>query len=175
MNDDVVAIAKDLVGKVLFVNNGDLIKSGVIAETEAYSYKERACHAYNFRHTNRTSTLFEEGGKAYVYLCYGIHHLFNIVTNKKDYPEAVLIRALEPQNGIENKSGITSGPGKLTRSIGIVMQHNQTDLTGDQIWIEDQGLIPHIVESKRIGVDYAGEDADLLWRFSIKNNRWVSK
>lgn len=175
LNDDVVAIAKDLVGKELVLSNNGIVKSGLIVETEAYSYKERACHAYDFRNTKRTETLFHEGGIAYVYLCYGIHYLFNIVTNKKDYPEAVLIRALEPVTGIANKSRITSGPGKLTKALDIDLSYNESSLVKDNIWIEDNGVIPEIEISSRIGVDYAGEDAKLPWRFSIKNNKWVSK
>ena len=175
LNDDVVVIAKDLVGKELFVRNKGETKSGFIVETEAYSFKERACHAFDFKRTKRTETMFKEGGVAYVYLCYGIHHLFNIVTNERNYPEAVLIRAIEPKSGLADKPRLTSGPGKLTRALGISIDHNSESLTGNAIWIEDVGIRPEIEISARIGVDYAGEDAKLPWRFSIKNNKWVSK
>ncbi|QSE96533.1 DNA-3-methyladenine glycosylase [Fulvivirga lutea] len=175
LSDNVLDVAKCLLGKRLCVIACGELKSGIIVETEAYSYKEKACHAYNFKNTKRTATLFENGGVAYVYLCYGIHKLFNIVTNVKGIPEGVLIRAVEPTEGIALKKKITSGPGKLTKAMGITLQHNQMDLTGDKIWIEDINHQPEIEASKRIGVDYAGEDAELLWRFTSKNNHWISK
>ncbi|MEQ8927038.1 MAG: DNA-3-methyladenine glycosylase [Fulvivirga sp.] len=175
LSDNVVEVAQALIGKQLCVSIDGIIKSGVIVETEAYSYKEKACHAYNYKNTKRTSTLFEKGGIAYVYLCYGIHSLFNIVTNEKGFPEGVLIRAVEPTGGIELKKKITSGPGKLTKALGITLKHDKVDLTGDQIWVEEIGHQTVIEASKRIGVDYAGEDAELLWRFTSKNNQWISK
>ena len=132
--------------------------------------------------------MFDPGGIAYVYLCYGIHYLFNVVTNTEDVPEAVLIRALQPVTGVEemkNRRGIfnrdlhlTSGPGKLTSALGIDRTFNGKSLTDDEIWIEDSGTKlagGSIQASERIGIDYAGEDARLPWRFSIKGNPWVSK
>ncbi|HNP19710.1 MAG TPA: DNA-3-methyladenine glycosylase [Fulvivirga sp.] len=178
--DDVVGAAKDLIGKVLFTSVNGVLKSGVIVETEAYSYKEKACHAYQGKRTNRTQTLFEEGGIAYVYLCYGIHHLFNIVTNERGIAEAVLIRALEPIKGfaqeeLNPKMKITSGPGKLSKAMGITTALNRESLTGNRIWLEDQGItINRVDDSPRIGVDYAQEDAQLLWRFTAKDNQWLS-
>ena len=181
LSDDVVAVAKDLIGKELHVQTDVVHRSGIIVETEAYSYLERGCHAYDNKRTTRTETLFHEGGIAYVYLCYGIHHLFNIVTNARDKAEAVLVRAVQPnhgfsQNELRPASRITSGPGKLSRSLGINMNHNKISLKGDTIWITDSvNNSIEIVASKRIGIDYAGEDAELLWRFSAKNSPWVSK
>lgn len=184
---DVVKIARELIGKVLYTRVDDAITSGMIVETEAYSWKERGCHAYGAKRTERTSVMFQEGGRAYVYLCYGIHELFNIVTNMEGVAEAVLIRALEPLEGqelMQKRRGdtvafrhLTSGPGKLTRSLGIDRTWNGKILTDNEIWVEDAGRIPSkiIDVSKRIGIDYAGKDAKLPWRFSLKESPWVSK
>ncbi|HYG02013.1 MAG TPA: DNA-3-methyladenine glycosylase [Chryseosolibacter sp.] len=185
---NVIKIARDLLGKALFTNVNNMLTGGIIVETEAYSWTERGCHAYQKRQTNRNAIMFEEGGFSYVYLCYGMHHLFNVVTNKKDVPEAILIRALEPIQGesimSERRPGITkpiqltSGPGKLTKSLGIDRKLNGKSLLGNEVWIEDIGYkiaSRNIVAGPRIGIDYAGEDALLPWRFFLKENRWVSK
>lgn len=184
---NVTKIARDLVGKVLVTNINNSLTSGIIVETEAYSYKERGCHAYNSLRTARTEVMFHDGGIAYVYLCYGIHHLFNIVTNTKDRAEAVLIRAIQPLQGEKimmermNKSTnykITSGPGKLTKALGIDRIMNGKELTGNDVWLEDRNIkvTKHsIVIAKRIGIDYAGEDALLPWRFYLKDNGWISR
>lgn len=183
---NVTAIAKELIGKVLVTNVNKTLTSGIIVETEAYSYKERGCHAYKGL-TPRNKVMFEEGGVAYVYLCYGIHHLFNVVTNQKDKADAVLIRALEPLAGqsvmqermnANSLNKITSGPGKLTKALGIDRRHNGLFLRNDEIWIEE-GTSPirakNILASPRIGIDYAGEDAKLPWRFTLKGSEWVSR
>jgi DNA-3-methyladenine glycosylase len=185
---NVVQIARELLGKSLFTRIDGAVTGGMIVETEAYSWKERGCHAYGARKTQRNAVMFGEGGCAYVYMCYGIHFLFNVVTNKGDTPEAVLIRAIEPLAGVEqmkerrsifkNDIHLTSGPGKLTRALGIGRTFNGKSLLDDEIWIEDRGTKVargNIVASERIGIDYAGEDARLPWRFSIKGNAWVSK
>ena len=185
---NVVKIAKELLGKVLFTRIDGVVTGGMIVETEAYSWKERGCHAYGSRKTGRNSIMFREGGFAYVYMCYGIHYLFNVVTNREEIPEAVLIRALEPLTGLnemiarrnifQNGFHLTSGPGKLTKAMGIGRSFNGKSLLDDEIWIEDSGMklaSRDIVASERIGIDYAGEDALLPWRFSIKGNAWVSK
>ena len=185
---DVVNIAKDLLGKVLYTKVDGVVTGGTIVETEAYSWKERGCHAYGARKTDRNAIMFDKGGYSYVYLCYGIHYLFNVVTNREETPEAVLIRALEPLTGIEfmkDRRGmshmgfhLTSGPGKLTKALGIGRSFNGKSLLDDEIWIEDPGTklaAKSIVASERIGIDYAGEDARLPWRFSVKGNVWVSK
>ncbi len=185
---NVVRIAKDLIGTTLFTRVGGTVTGGVIVETEAYSWKERGCHAYEARKTSRNAIMFEAGGHTYVYLCYGIHYLFNIVTNTVDAPEAVLIRAIEPTVGIAEMEGrrgrlanryhLTSGPGKLTRALGIDRTWNGKWLLGDDIWIEQKGRAitsSKIVTSSRIGIDYAGSDAELPWRFHVKDNPWVSK
>jgi DNA-3-methyladenine glycosylase len=185
--NNVGKIAKDLLGKVLFTRIGRRTTAGMIVETEAYSHRERGCHAYNYRRTLRNDVMFGEGGHAYVYLCYGIHELFNVVTNETDEPEAVLIRALEPVDGVrwmQERMGaatdkrITSGPGKLTKALGIDRTMNGKALWSEHLWIEDSGIhVPRqaILSSPRIGIDYAGEDALLPWRFTIKGNAWASK
>lgn len=185
---NVTKIAKELLGKVLHTQIDGVVTAGTIVETEAYSWKERGCHAFGGRKTTRNAVMFQQGGVAYVYLCYGIHYLFNVVTNGQDLPEAVLIRALQPVAGLEemklrramfNKDfHLTSGPGKLTRALGIGRSFNGKSLLDDEIWIEDVGTkvaSKNIVSSQRIGIDYAGEDARLPWRFTIKGNAWVSK
>jgi DNA-3-methyladenine glycosylase len=185
---NVVKIARNLLGKGLFTNIDGVITGGIIVETEAYSWKERGSHAYGARKTPRNAIMFEKGGYAYVYLCYGMHHLFNVVTNVKDTADAVLIRALEPLEGIaemklrrgERVSSLhlTSGPGKLARALGIDRTFNGKSLMDGEVWLEDLGkkIAPANIEvSPRIGIDYAGEDALLPWRFNIRNNPWVSR
>lgn len=154
----------------------------MIIETEAYKGAEdQACHAYNNRRTKRTEVMFSPGGVAYVYFCYGMHHLFNIVTHKENIPHAILIRALKPTHGIETmlkrrkKASIdktlSNGPATTTQALGIHTNHSGLDLTGDQIWLEDHGIsIPkiQILATPRIGIDYAGKDKDLPYRFLIK-------
>jgi DNA-3-methyladenine glycosylase len=184
----VVKVARELLGKALFTNINGVVTGGMIVETEAYSWRERGCHAYNARKTSRNAVMFEEGGRTYVYMCYGIHFLFNVVTNVEGIADAVLIRALHPLRGQEqmqlrrgfmaNNIHLTSGPGKLSKAMGIDRTMNGKSLLADEVWIEDIGhkVAPKDIEvSKRIGIDYAGEDADLPWRFSIKNNPWVSR
>ncbi len=179
----VVQIAKDLLGKYLLTRLEDTATGGMIVETEAYAGPEdRASHAYNSRRTSRTEIMFHEGGVAYVYLCYGIHHLFNIVTNVEGIPHAILIRAIEPSDGIDQmllrrnmkevSPKLSGGPGTLTQALGIKTTQTQTDLTGEQIWLEDRGfLVPEdkIIAGPRVGVSYAGEDAENPWRFQLKN------
>jgi DNA-3-methyladenine glycosylase len=182
----VTSIAKQLLGKGLFTKIGDQIAGGMIVETEAYSYKEKGCHAYNGM-TKRNEIMFADGGVAYVYLCYGIHQMVNVVTNRQGKADAILIRALEPLAGMEIMKSrmnteaprrITSGPGKVTKALGIERSLNGKQLNGDELWIEDLGnkiSSSAIVSAKRIGIDYAGEDALLPWRFFLKNSVWVSK
>jgi len=154
----------------------------MIVETEAYMAPEdKASHAYNYRRTARTEVMYLPGGVAYVYLCYGMHHLFNIVTGKVDVPHAILIRALEPTDGVETilkrcqkprlSPRLTAGPALLTKALGIKNSHTGTLLTEEQIWIENRGVVipdDHIVASPRIGIDYADEYASEHWRFTVK-------
>ena len=177
--------SRELLGKHLCTNL-DGITGGMIVETEAYSWRESGCHAFNNRKTARNSMMFESGGVAYVYKCYGIHHLINLVTGESESGEAVLIRAIQPDTGtalMQARTGqslkkITAGPGKLTKALGIDMRFNGADLKGDLIWIEDKKVIlksSQIIASARIGIEYAGADAKLPWRFSIADNDYVSR
>lgn len=183
---NVVQIAKELLGKTIATEIYGQVTSGIIVETEAYSFRERGCHAYQNRMTERNRVMFEEGGVAYVYLCYGIHNLFNIVTNKSDKAEAVLIRSLQPVQGEDlmlermrttSLKRITSGPGKLTKALGIDRSHNGKDLMTSDLWIEEGIRVAKkdILAVTRIGIDYAAEDAKLPWRFYLNDNVWVSK
>ena len=187
-NLDTLELAKDILGKKLVTKVDNQTTSGIIVESEAYlGVSDRASHAFDNKLTSRTSTMYEEGGISYIYLCYGMHSLFNIVTNNKGIPEAILIRAIEPIDGIsimckrrnmEEKSyNLTNGPGKLSQALGITKKLNGHSLYGDDIWIEDIKISlknNNILSSPRIGVDYAGTDAKLPYRFYIKNNKWVS-
>lgn len=186
--NDVTKIAKELLGKILVTNFDDVHTSGRIVETEAYAGSvDKASHAYGNRRTTRTEIMFGDPGTAYVYLCYGIHHLFNVVTNKKDIPHAILIRALEPLSGIETmllRTGkfkadytLTRGPGNVSKALGIYTRHTGTSLAGNEIFIIDDGhrLKPkQVVTTTRIGVDYAAEDSLLPYRFIVKSNPYVS-
>lgn len=185
---DVVALAKDLIGKKLCTSFNDQLTSGIITETEAYrGWGDRACHANEYKRTKRTEIFYRNGGLAYVYLCYGIHHLFNIITNTEEEPEAILIRAVEPVDGIEimldrrNKTkvtkALTAGPGSMSQALGIKTSHYGEELIGDTIWLEEALNPPEeeIVTTTRVGVDYAGEDALHPWRFYLKSSEFVSK
>ncbi len=182
IENDTLWLARDLIGKILYCNIDNTgLSAGIISETEAYlGVEDRASHAYNNRRTKRTETMFQEGGLAYVYLCYGIHHLFNIVTNQKEIPHAILIRGIIPVAGIVHMEQrikkeypfSADGPGKLTRALGIKTRHNGTALDSKTIWLEDHGIqIPRneITTGPRIGVDYAGEHAQLPWRFLLNS------
>lgn len=187
--EDVVQLSRDLLGKVLCTKiNGRQLTSGIITETEAYCGRnDKACHANDGKRTARTEIMYAAGGRAYVYLCYGIHHLFNVVTNREGQADAILIRAVKPVDGIDLmmerrdsnslSETLTAGPGRLTEALGITRDYSGTDLTGGTVWIEDRGHslgIDDIKSSPRIGVDYAGEDAKLPWRFYLKDSDWVS-
>ncbi len=187
--DDVVQISQELIGKVLCTRFNNQLTAGIIVETEAYNGRtDKACHAYPDVRTKRTETIYGPPGHAYIYLCYGIHHLFNIVTNREGLADAILIRAIEPLEGQQlmimrrNQKRVepmlTNGPGKLSQALGISTVQNKTDLRGDTIWIEDRGVAisaQNIAASPRVGIDYAGEDAKLPWRFTLKESKWVSK
>ena len=162
--------------------------SGMIVETEAYAGpSDRASHAFNNRRTRRTETMFCRGGTAYVYLCYGLHAMFNVVTNVAGIPHAILIRAVQPAEGLDRimkrrsrqrqGQSLTAGPGALTQAMGIGVRHDRTDLTGSRIWIEDRGIRVRpcdIIASPRVGVAYAGPDARRPFRFRIRDNPWTS-
>ncbi|MFC3563455.1 DNA-3-methyladenine glycosylase [Pedobacter jamesrossensis] len=189
LNEDVINLAKDLLGKVLYTKINDETTAGIIVETEAYfGIQDKASHAYGGKRTPRTETMYAQGGVSYVYLCYGMHNLFNVVTSAKDNPNAVLIRAIEPLVGIEimeerrnmprSKAAISSGPGSAAKALGIDRTFNAKDLLGDEIWIEDQHIsLSHeqIATTPRVGIAYAQEHALLPLRFFVKGNKYVSK
>jgi DNA-3-methyladenine glycosylase len=186
---DVVTIARELLGKVLVTELEGVRTAGMIVETEAYAGEsDRASHAFGGRRTNRTEIMFGHGGAAYVYLCYGIHHLFNVVTNVAGVPHAVLVRGIEPLEGLDKMlerrgrekltPALTAGPGALSMALGIHTKHTGLSLLGNEIFIEDRGIkIPKkdIVAGTRVGVTYARDDAYRPYRFYIKDNPYVSK
>lgn len=176
---DVVALARDLLGKYLFTKVDGQLSGGIITEAEAYKgVEDRACHCYGGRRTARNEMMYHAGGVAYVYFCYGMHSMFNVVTNREGTPDAVLIRAIWPTHGEElmlqrlRKSrmspALTNGPGKLTKALGITRAMNGSSLCSEEIWIEDRHLVipdERVQVTPRIGVDYAGEDALRPYRF----------
>ncbi|WP_026461753.1 DNA-3-methyladenine glycosylase [Adhaeribacter aquaticus] len=186
---DVVQIAKDLIGKYIFTCIDGVTTGGMIVETEAYAGEnDLACHSHSGRRTARTEIMYHEGGVAYVYLIYGIYSLFNIITNVAGKADAVLIRAIEPTEGIPEMllrrkhekltPKLTSGPGLVTIALGITLKHYGMNLTKELIWLEDSGTTyteEHLLASPRVGVAYAGVDALLPWRFRLKGNSWTSK
>jgi len=185
---NVVQIAKELLGKILVTNWKGIVTSGRIVECEAYAgVIDKASHASGGRRTARNEIMYGEGGYAYVYLCYGIHHLFNVVTNSKDEPHAILVRALDPVEGIEEMlrrthkkkfdNTLTRGPGNVSKALGIFTKHTGASLLSDKIFIADDPERfgkKEIAASPRIGVDYAGKDALLPYRFYVKGNAFVS-
>jgi len=187
LRPDVVQVARELLGKVLVTNFEGIRTSGRIVETEAYAGEtDRASHASKGR-TNRTEVMFGEGGRAYVYLCYGIHQMFNIVTNREGIPHAILIRAVEPIEGVEDmllRTGkktadfsLTRGPGNVGKAFGFHTSQCGLSLQGSELYIADDGFdVPEeaIVTGPRIGVDYAGEHAAWHYRFYLKGNPYVS-
>jgi DNA-3-methyladenine glycosylase len=185
---NVLQIAKELLGKILVTKWDGIETSGRIVEVEAYNgIIDKASHASGGRRTNRNEVMYGIGGVAYVYLCYGIHHLFNVVTNEKETPHAILIRALEPLKGIDvmlertNKikldNTLTRGPGNVSKALAISTKHSGESLLSKTLFIAEDDFVINekvIAASPRIGVDYAGEDAKLPYRFFIKGNLFVS-
>lgn len=190
---DPVIVAKELLGKVLVRNVDNKIYKARIVETESYLGKlDKAAHTYKGRNTKRTSTMFEEGGICYIYFTYGKYNMLNVVTEEKNKPTAVLIRAVEPISNIDEfsknrynekyinlsnykKRNLTNGPGKLTMAMKIDRSLDKISLEGDSIYIEDDGYKDfNIVEAKRVGIDYAEEWKDYLYRFYIEKNNYVS-
>jgi DNA-3-methyladenine glycosylase len=185
---NVLTVARELLGKLLVVprKNGERV-SGRIVECEAYrGPRDRAAHSYGGRRTKRTETMYQVGGTVYVFFVYGMYYQFNVVTNDIDHPHAILIRALEPVEGIETMRkrrhgqpdhNLTNGPGKLCLAMGIDRKLDGADLLGNRVWLEDAPAIPRsrVLTGPRIGIDYAEEWVDKPWRFWIKNNSFVSK
>ncbi|MGF1678370.1 MAG: DNA-3-methyladenine glycosylase [Candidatus Methylacidiphilales bacterium] len=182
---NVVEIARGMLGLVLCTRFSGGLTAGRIVETEAYRGQlDRACHAHGGRKTDRNAVMYEAGGVAYVYLCYGLHHLFNVVTNTEGEADAVLIRAVEPLRGegcMARRRGrpagdphLTDGPGKVAQALGLTREHNGISLAGNRLWIEGDGFMiepQRILSGPRIGVSYAGDDAKLPWRFTLKKNK----
>lgn len=186
--DDVVTIARELLGKIIVTEFEGKLTSARIVETEAYvALTDKASHSYAGKRTARNEAMYSEGGTVYVYICYGMHHLFNVVTNAKNVPDAVLIRAAEPLQGIDimqERTGsrtqvhtLTKGPGKMSKALGISKSHSGTLLSKGSIYLADDGYEVSAAvtgTSKRIGIDGAGIDAMLPYRFFIKGNPSVS-
>ncbi|MDQ3050675.1 MAG: DNA-3-methyladenine glycosylase [Bacteroidota bacterium] len=189
LNPDVVSVARALLGKVLFTRINNQVTAGVITETEAYNgVTDKASHAYGGRRTSRTEIMFQQGGTAYIYLCYGIHSLFNVVTNVEGIPHAVLIRAIVPYKGeklMQLRRSLTlsgrslyNGPGKVSSALGIHYSLSGTSLMSSKLWIEDKGItVPenNIEITPRIGVDYAGLDALLPYRFNVRDTGFIAR
>ncbi|TSJ39197.1 DNA-3-methyladenine glycosylase [Mucilaginibacter corticis] len=187
--NDVLTISRELLGKYIFTYIDDALTGGYIVEAEAYNgIIDRASHSYGNRLTPRTETMYQQGGIAYVYLCYGIHEMFNVVTSIEGTPHAILIRAIQPTDGLDImqfrrsmnvvKPSITSGPGSVALALGISRKINGISLQSDTLWIEDRGMVipnENIATVPRVGVAYAKEDALLPYRFYIKGNPYVSK
>ncbi|WP_443939179.1 DNA-3-methyladenine glycosylase [Pedobacter sp. MW01-1-1] len=189
LHQDVVFLAKDLLGKVLCTQINQELTVGIIVETEAYfGVEDKASHAFGGRRSQRTKVMYAEGGVSYVYLIYGLHSLFNIVVSAKDVPNAVLIRAVEPIEGLDvierrrnmkiTNKAISSGPGSAAKALGINRDVNGVQLTGDAVWLEDRGIYftdEQIGVASRVGIAYAQEHALLPLRFFVKGNKYVSK
>ena len=182
LRDDVVEVSRDLLGKVLCTRLIGQTTKAIITETEAYAgVGDKASHAYGGRRTKRTEPMFGEGGAAYVYLCYGIHHLFNVVTNQAETPHAVLIRAGKPLEGStlmqerrrkqKIDKTLLAGPGSISQALGITTELTGISLLGDKVWIEEQDQVAEATQieiGRRIGIDYAQEDASRPYRFILQ-------
>lgn len=190
---DALTVGKDLLGKIIIRKTKDGILKARIVEVESYTGEDdKACHTFAGKRTKRTEIMYREGGCLYIYLIYGMYSLMNIVTGSSDDGQAVLIRGVEPLSNFDNfsqnrflknynelssyqKKNLTSGPGKLTKALNINRDNNGQDLLLDEIYLEDDGFADfEIVEAKRIGIDYAEEARDFLYRFYIKGNPYVS-
>ncbi|HEY0898363.1 MAG TPA: DNA-3-methyladenine glycosylase [Sphingobacteriaceae bacterium] len=189
LSDDVVHLAKDLIGKYLFVNTEDVVTGGIIVETEAYKGPEDVgSHAYNHRRTNRNDIMYSAGGVVYMYICYGIHDMLNIVTGPENTAHAILIRAIQPTEGLDvmrerrkvrnEDSRLCRGPGALAKALALKKVHNGISLQDNEIWIEDRG--PRFQESEliagpRIGLNISEPYKSIPWRFYVKGNPHVSR
>ncbi len=189
LNTNAVEIARNLLGKVIYSSVDKIITGGVIVETEAYKGPEDVgSHSYNGKRTVRNEMMYAEGGLVYMYICYGIHNMLNIVTGPEGSSHAVLIRALEPVTGIDvmrqrrsvfdNDKRLCKGPGALCKAMGLSKKHNGVSLAGDTVWIEDRGTVltdDEIIASPRVGLNITGPYRDIPWRFYIKRNPYISR
>jgi len=185
---DPVCIARELIGTVVISRKQGIRTAGRVVETEAYCHQnDRACHAYAGRITRRNRVMYENGGCAYLYLCYGIHHLFNVVTNGRGKADAVLIRALEPLEGLQEMQRrrgmktvsfrLTAGPGSLSQALGLTVEDSGRQLNTPELYFqygEDSVPGEAIQASPRVGIGYAGPDARLPWRFRLIGSAWTS-
>lgn len=185
---NVVTIARELIGKIFVTKFNGVTTSARIVETEAYiGLTDRASHSFGGKRTARNEHMYAAAGTAYVYICYGMHHLFNVVTNKKEIPDAVLIRAVEPVSGIDimlartgkikSDNSLTKGPGNAAKAMGISKDNSGINLLRNEVYITDDGFLINnklIGTSRRIGVESSGEAALLPYRFYVKGNRFVS-
>ena len=185
---DAVTVGKDILGKIIVKKTADgRMMSGRITEVEAYmGITDKASHSYGGRRTKRTEVMYKEGGYSYVFLIYGMYECFNVTVGREGDPQAVLIRGVEPlenknlmweKRKVKKEKDISNGPGKLTKALGITREDNGADLVASEnLWLEDDGYkVKDIVETTRIGIDYAEEDALKPWRFYIKDSIFVSK
>lgn len=188
MSEDSVSVARSLLGKLLVVPTTDGTRvSGMIVETEAYmGVSDRGAHSFGGRRTARNEVMYLEGGRVYVFFVYGMYYQFNVVTGPAEHPHAVLIRGVEPVEGIDimrerrgpmKDKNLTSGPGKLCIAMAINRELNGEDLLGGQVWLEEYRTFAddEVSAGPRIGIDYAGEDARNPWRFWVTGNVYVSK
>lgn len=183
LRNNVLEITRDLLGKFLFTSKDGQVAGGIISEVEAYNgVSDRASHAYGGRRTKRNEMMYHEGGVVYMYLCYGMHAMLNFVTNAEDVPDAILVRGVVPTHGEElmlQRTGksrvspnLSDGPGKVSKVLGLTVPDNGTLLPSETIWLEDRGLVvpdDKVLVTPRIGVDYAGDDAQLPYRFLLKD------
>lgn len=178
--ENVISLAQALLGHKLVSIQDNETTSGYIIETEAYrGPDDKACHAYNYRKTQRNAAMYAKGGTAYVYRCYGMHTLFNVVTGPEDVPHAILIRAIFPKEGLETMQQrrlwknkplhlLTNGPGKVCQALGITLRHNHTPLNTPKLYINKEKIFGKIVSTPRIGIDYAEEYVHMPWRFLLQ-------
>jgi DNA-3-methyladenine glycosylase len=182
-------ISRELLGKTLYTSIAGELTAGVIVETEAYAGPDdRGSHAFNNRRTPRNEMMYAQGGVVYMYICYGIHDMLNIVTGPEGTSHAILIRAVEPTEGIgimrsrrnvyNADHRLCQGPGALGQAFGLNKTFNGKSLTGDEIWIEDQGTQLNqddIATSGRVGMNFEGPYKSIPWRFYVRGNSFVSK
>ncbi|MBK0382311.1 DNA-3-methyladenine glycosylase [Pedobacter sp. SD-b] len=185
--NDTVKMAKELIGKFLFSNVDGKLTGGMIVETEAYMGSiDSSCHTFNNRKTERNATMFNRGGVSYMYVCYGIHDMLNIVTGDEGNSQVILVRAVEPKFGLDimqQRRGqvplnrLAKGPGSLAKALGLNKSFDNSSLTDGLIWIENKGiefLEKDIIESPRIGLSCPEPYFSIPWRFFLKGNKFVS-
>lgn len=187
--DDVVSVARDLLGKYVYSLVDGQLTGGIIVETEAYrGPDDRGSHAYNNKRTPRNEMMYSAGGVAYMYICYGIHDMLNIVTGTEGMSHAALIRAIEPIEGLDimrirrgvfdQDRRLCQGPGALAKALGLTKLHNGADLQGDIVWLTDHGITyrdEQVVASARVGMNFEGPYKTIPWRFYVRGNQFVSR